>query len=173
MDGAEFRALITDPRLQLLFDYWHRIKQDRSMPDWADLRPEEIAPVLPVIWAWRFDENGDFRLRLAGELIAEVLEVNIRGKTPFDLYTKAAAQGIDERFRKVITDPTCSFSAGPVNRDSRAVGFGQRLVLPYEDRKAGRRGVIGASTLEKYDRANPANSTLYELVGNEYFLPLS
>jgi hypothetical protein len=173
VDVAEFRTLILDKRLQMLFDYWHRIRLDRVMPDWADIRPEEVAPVLPFTWAWRLDEGGDLRLRLAGESIVEVLEFNIRGKTPFDLYSPQAALQIDARFRKVITAPTCSFTIGPVQHDGKAIGLGQRLVLPYGDPKPGKSGVIGASTLEKHDRGADGGSTLYELVGEEYFLSLA
>jgi len=170
VDVAEFRALILDKRLLLLFDYWQRIRGDRAMPDWAEIRAEEFAPAVPFVWAWRLDENGAVRLRLAGEAIVEVLELNIRGKTPFDLYAVESAQSIDDRFRKVMGDPTCSFSIGEVGHSGRAVGLGQRLVLPYFDRKVGRRGVLGGSVLDKNDRSADGGSTLYELGGHEYFL---
>ena len=173
MEVAEFRALILDRRLQVMFDYWQAIRLDRVMPDWADIRAEEIAPALPFAWAWRVDENGDLRLRLAGESIVEVLEFNIRGKTPFDLYSPEAARQIETRFRNVIDRPACSFSIGPVQHDGKSIGLGQRLVLPYSDRKTGKGGVLGASTLERHDRGSDGGSTLYELTGEEFFLALA
>jgi hypothetical protein len=168
----EFRASILDRRLALLFDYWHRLRFDRLMPDWADIKPEDIAPVLPFAWAWRRDEEGEFRLRLAGEAVVEVMELNLRGKTPFDLYPAAAAERVFARICRVAEEPTCSFSIGPILQDQKPIGLGQRLVLPYHDRKTGRTGAFGASTLEKQGRAGNGGSTLYELTGDEYFLAL-
>jgi hypothetical protein len=53
---AEFRQRIVDQRLLRFFDYWLRIRGDRFMPAWGDIRPEEIAVSAPL-WRWRAPRN--------------------------------------------------------------------------------------------------------------------
>jgi hypothetical protein len=173
VNATEFRALISDHRLVKLFDYWQEIRDDRSMPEWSDIKAEEIAPVLPHAWAWRVDESGELRLRLAGESIVQVLELNVRDKTPFDFYAPAAAKVIIDRFHRVMSEPTCSFSIGEVFYEGKSVGTGQRIALPYRDKKTLRKGVIGASSLEKRNnQSKEGGATIYNLDGNEYYLKL-
>jgi hypothetical protein len=174
MDVPEFRSLILDERLRVLFDYWQHLRGARPMPDWSEIRPEELAAVLPHTWVWQLDAHGDLRLRIIGEAVMQIMELNLKGKGPFDLYAPEQALPIVERLNRVMAEPSCSFALGEVYSGGQLVGVGQRLGLPYFDRRADRRGVIGASILDKRIKTNSDGGTaIYSLTGNERYLSLA
>jgi hypothetical protein len=54
------------------------------------------------------------------------------------------------------------------------IGTGQRLGLPYLDRKTGRLGVIGGSIPDRRLTSNPTGgAAIYNLSTEETYLPLS
>jgi hypothetical protein len=178
IDPGEFRARLQAPEAVRLFDYWQALRGERPMPLWSDIRPEEIAPVLPRVWAWRLSGDGDLRLRLIGEKVLEVMQRNVRGKTPEDLYPSDEAASIRARLLMVAQRPTCSYTVGEIFDETGAhAGTGERLALPYADTNGGL-GIIGAS------KARPAPDPvtgieapfnpkgLYSLVGPEYLMTI-
>ncbi|HEV2678626.1 MAG TPA: PAS domain-containing protein [Aliidongia sp.] len=177
IEAGEFRATLRTPELIQLFDYWQTIRGGRLMPRWSDIRPEEIAPVLPRVWAWRVTVDGDLQLRLVGEKILEVLRRNVRGQAPEDLYPADEAADIRHRLLKVAQLPTCSVTSGDIFDAGEKVGTGERLALPYADVHGGL-GIIGASKA----KLNPDPATgiempfkpkaLYTLVGTEYYMKI-
>ncbi|GGF08993.1 hypothetical protein GCM10011611_13080 [Aliidongia dinghuensis] len=175
IDASTFRAALATPELIRLFDYWQALRGTRPMPLWSDIRPEEIAPVLPRIWAWRLGADDDLRLRLVGEQVLAILRRNVRGKTPEDLYAPAEAAAIRARLIKVARVPTCSHTAGDIFHGAHRVGTGERLALPYAEARGGF-GIIGASkaTLDPDPESGLERpfdpQALYTLVGPEYFL---
>jgi hypothetical protein len=173
MDVAGFRSLILDPKLALLFDYWQRLRGERQMPDWAEIRPEEFAAALPHSWVWQTDEQGEFKLRIIGEAVMQMMELNLRGKGPYDLYPPDQARALTERLARIMAEPCCNFAIGNVYSGGELVGTGQRLGLPYFDRRAGRRGVIGGAVMDKRVRGNVEDTTsIYSLTAKEHYLPL-
>jgi hypothetical protein len=64
-----------------LFSYLERIRGGREMPDRADIKPSEIARLLPnVIIAEAVDGGRDFRVRLFGTKLVELLGEERTGK---------------------------------------------------------------------------------------------
>lgn len=177
IDAGAFRAVLCTPELIQLFDYWQTLRGDRPMPNWSDIRPEQIAPVLPRIWAWRLGDGDALRLRLVGEKILEVMKRNVKGKTPEDLYPAAEAASIRARLLKVARLPTCSCTIGDIFDGAEKVGTGERLALPYAE-PGGGRGIIGASKATLF--VDPATGieapfnpkALYTLVGTEYYMTI-
>jgi hypothetical protein len=175
LPADQFRNKLQAPALTALFDYWQRVRGDRPMPHWSDIKPEEIAKVLPHIWAWRIDEDGSPRLRLVGEQIVEILSRNIRGSMPEDLYPAEEAAAIRARILKVATAPVGNFTIGGLFDGTVNVGLGERLALPYADGQGGR-GAIGASraTMGRDLRTGKQipfkPKALYRLDGTEYLM---
>jgi hypothetical protein len=181
LSADEFRSKFQSPVLTQLFDYWQGLRGSRPMPAWSEIRPEEIAPVLPHIWAWRIDAEGAPRVRLAGEQIVGILKRNVRGHTPEDLYPPDEAAAIRARIHMVTTEPVGSVSIGSLYRIDVDVdidvdvGIGERLALPYADGHGGR-GVIGASRATmgldpETGKIIPFNPrALYRLEGTEYLM---
>ncbi len=174
MDQAEFRALILDRRLMLLFDFWQQARGTRAMPDWSDLKPEFFGAALPHIWVWQTDVAGEIRLRIIGESVMQMMELNLKCRTPYDLYGADQAPLLVERLKRVMHDPSANFAIGEVHADGALVGIGQRLGLPYLDRRTGRLGVIGGSVMDKRLKSDPHGSTaIYSLSSDEKYLPLT
>jgi len=147
IEAGEFRDQLQAPALLKLFDYWQSVRGPRPMPNWSDIRPEEMAIVLPHVWVWRVTEAGDVQLRLVGESIYQALSRDLRGKTPEDLYPAPAGGEIRARVLKVARMPAGNATVGDVFHDCEKIGTGERLSLPYADGRGGL-GVIGASTLK-------------------------
>ncbi len=144
------------------------------MPDWSDLKPEAFAAALPHIWVWQIDDAGQLRLRIIGEAVMQIMELNLKGKTPYDLYGPEQAGLLIERLRRVMHEPSCNFAIGEVHSGGQLIGIGQRIGLPYFDQRTGRLGVIGASTIDKRIKSDASNGTaIYNLSGNENYLPLT
>jgi hypothetical protein len=174
MDVAEFRAQILDRRLLVLFDFWQQARGVRRMPDWADLKPEFFGAALPHSWVWQIDAAGEARLRIIGESVMQMMELNLKGKTPYDLYGPEQAAQLTARLRRIMNEPSANFSAGEVYAEGQMIGIGQRLGLPYLDRKAGRLGVIGGSVMDKRLKSDPNGGTaIYSLSSEENYLPLT
>jgi hypothetical protein len=173
MEAAEFRLLVRDKRLATLFDYWLRIRGARPMPDWADIRAEELAAILPHIWVWQTDDTGQPRLRIVGETIMQIMEYNLKGKTPGDIYHRDQAQPVLDRLTRVMTEPSCAHSMGTVYSHEELIGVGERLSLPYFDGKIGRPGVIGASVIDKTGSASASRASLiYSMSAEERYFSL-
>lgn len=147
IEAGEFRDQLQAPALLKLLDYWQSVRGQRPMPNWSDIKPEEMAIVLPHVWAWRVTEAAEVQLRLVGESIYQALSRNLRGKTPEDLYPAPAGSEIRARLLKVARTPAGNATVGDVFHDSEKIGTGERLSLPYADGRGGL-GVIGASILK-------------------------
>jgi hypothetical protein len=177
-DADAFRRGLTSPVQSTLFDYWQHLRGDRLMPAWSDIRPEEIAIVLPHIWVWRVTGANEVRLRLVGESIYQALSRNLRGKMPEDLYPAPFGARISERLLTVARTPVCSYTTGAIFHGPDKIGDGDRLALPYSDKEGGL-GVIGASTLSPLidpDTGQPQfvnPKAFFNLVGDETLLRLA
>jgi hypothetical protein len=174
MDLAEFRAKILDRRLLTVFDCWQQARGARVMPDWADLKPEHFGLALPHIWVWQTDAAGEVRLRIIGESVMQMMELNLKGKTPYDLYDPEQAPLLAARLKRIMDEPSVNFAIGEVHVGRQLIGIGQRLGLPYLDRRTGRLGVIGGSVMDKRLKSDPRGSTaIYSLSSDENYVKLA
>ncbi len=174
MNQAEFRATILDRRLLVLFDFWQQVRGVRAMPDWSDLKPEFFGAALSHVWVWQTDAAGEIRLRIIGESVMQMMELNLKGRTPYDLYAADQAPLLVERLTRIMQDPSANFAIGEVHSAGALVGIGQRLGLPYLDRRTGRLGVIGGSIMDKRRKTDTYGSTaIYSLSSDEKYLKLT
>src|ERR1700679_3949282 len=102
MDLAKFRALILDQRLLVLLDFWQQARGSRVMPDWRDFKPEFFGAALPHCWVWQTDAAGELRLRIVGEAVMQTMELNLKGKTPYELYDPDQAALLARRLQRVM-----------------------------------------------------------------------
>ncbi|HEV2674447.1 MAG TPA: PAS domain-containing protein [Aliidongia sp.] len=178
IDRESFREKIRSPILRKLLDYWDDVRGERLMPNWSDIKPEEIAAVLPHIWAWHITAADEARLRLVGESIYQAMSRDLRGARPTDLYPSPTGAEIQQRLLKVARLPTCSYTVGDVFHGPLQIGTGDRLALPYADGRGGL-GVIGASKLEPAKDPNTGKpmeinpKAFFVLAGEEFLLRLA
>ena len=177
-DADEFRATLQLPPLLKLYDYWQSLRLGRTMPLWSDIKPENMAIVLPHVWAWRVGAGDVVRLRLVGESIYQAMSRDLRGKTPEELHPNPTGVQIRDRLLKVARLPAANSTVGDIFHDTEQIGTGARVSLPYADRDGGL-GVIGASVLVPL--MDPATGqprlvnpkAFFVLRGEETWLPLS
>jgi hypothetical protein len=72
---------IADARLRRLYDYWIAMRGDRPAPSRRDIDPVEIPDLLGFVNIYEVqDDPRDFKVRLNGSEIAEMLGRDITGK---------------------------------------------------------------------------------------------
>jgi hypothetical protein len=178
IEAGEFRDQFQAPALLKLFDYWQSVRGRRPMPNWSDIKPEDMAIVLPHVWVWRISATGEVRLRLVGESIYQAMSRDLRGKTPEDLHPSPTGGDIRARLLRVARTPAGNATVGDVFDDDEKIGTAERLSLPYCDGGGGL-GVIGASILRPV--TDPATGWprminpkgFFNLLGEETWLRLA
>lgn len=85
--------------LQALLDYWLSKRGPRRCPDKTDIDPTEIGPLLPhIILLDAAPPGGEFRYRLAGTRVTQMVGREVRGLTQRELHGNpsdpAMVQGI-------------------------------------------------------------------------------
>lgn len=72
---------ITDARLRRLYEYWNAKRGDRPAPTRRDIDPVEIPDLLGFVNIYEVqDEPRDYKVRLNGSEIAEMLGQEITGR---------------------------------------------------------------------------------------------
>jgi len=80
-----FRAQLVIPEQRQLFDYWRSKCAGRMMPSRADIRPAEIARLLPYLSLIDVVGEARLRVRLAGTQLREFFGREITGSYLDDL----------------------------------------------------------------------------------------
>jgi hypothetical protein len=81
-----FRTQLILEEQREIFDYWNRLRVGREMPARLDVDPAEMTPYLPLISLTEIDdENGRFKVRLAGTRFRDIFDEEITGKYVDDL----------------------------------------------------------------------------------------
>lgn len=90
-------------RLRELGDYWLARRGGRRMPSRADIDPVDIKPILPLLFLADVLPGSplNFRYRLVGTLVTEVLGVNATGRTPEDVFGEEGI-GVREVYESVV-----------------------------------------------------------------------
>ena len=72
---------IADARLRRLYEYWNAKREDRPAPTRRDIDPVEIPDLLGFVNIYEVqDEPRDFKVRLNGSEVVEMLGQDITGK---------------------------------------------------------------------------------------------
>jgi hypothetical protein len=78
------------PELREVKDYWNKKRGARDMPRRADVDPAELRRHLPFLFLIDvLDDARDFRFRLLGTEITDMLQRNSTGKTVREVYAHA------------------------------------------------------------------------------------
>ncbi len=123
---------ITHPRLQELFDYWNRRRDDRAMPRRAEIDPLDLRKMLPHIFLVDVEDGGRrFRYRLVGSALAEIVERDLTGvyldEMPF-LFRQFAAPD----YRAVVARKTPCYREASALEGLFTIRY-KRLVLPLSE----------------------------------------
>jgi hypothetical protein len=74
-------AAVKDKRLHELYAYWSKKCGNKQMPSRGDIDPHDMVKLLPIIFLIEVQDNPqDFRFRLAGTEVCELVGKDITGK---------------------------------------------------------------------------------------------
>jgi len=87
-----------------VFGYWASLRPNARLPSREDLNPFRLKRLLPTISLIDFDNNGQYRLRLAGTGLYSVYGREITGCTLDEVYSGPASKYWREQLDKVIAE---------------------------------------------------------------------
>ncbi len=149
MSFEQFRSSLNDSRLIRLAEFWQSRRSPGRLPGWKDIDPVEIAPCLPIIWAWRWDPaESSFIGILAGEDI-----ILGAGRNParrrLDTYFPApVAPTIAAQFGRVMNEPVLVHATRLITNRLGYSGRGERIVLPLATDGVHGDALVGASVYQ-------------------------
>jgi len=158
-NGSDLSALIHDPELHRLFDYWRERRRGRLMPSRRDIDPLEIAWALSRIFIVDYDPARGPVYRLAGDDIAGVFgHGNLKGLRPRDFLPPDRAKIVEGLFMRVIEDCCAVWMRGLVYLRADRLPLGERLFLPLADGATGRAdGVLGMTVVHSFSAGIPGD----------------
>lgn len=145
-DGLEMH-----PKLHDLYDYWNRLRGDRSMPARRDIDPTDIPALLPNVLVTEIvDPAGIYRFRLAGTGIRDIAGVEVTGKRldevldpgPYFDYLVSIHKDVAAEKRPLFTRTAVTSQNGAVLRTTG------RLVMPLSSDGETVDALIGAMYLD-------------------------
>ncbi len=148
-DLTPVAAAIQSPRLKILLAHWRAVRGNRLMPAWRDIDALALAPIMPILWSWKYDrDTAMFTGRLAGEEINAIFGKSLRHTRMADFFKDWQYDKIYARHRRVIGDPCIILGQGLVFSHAGREGHGERLILPLGDDGQHGDGLIGATIYE-------------------------
>jgi len=161
-NASSIAALVSDPDLRRLFEYWCAQRRGRPMPARRDIDPLEIGWALSRIFLLDYDPDGGLVYRLAGDDIAGVFgHGNLKGLRLRDFLLPAQAETVERMFMRVIEDRCVMGMQGMVYLRAGRLPMGERLFLPLADGETDAvNGVLGMTVVESEPVGSPAGATL-------------
>jgi hypothetical protein len=144
-DFSCFDGKIESPALRAIAGHWNEARKHRRMPAWSDLRPAALAPYFGLIWVFRYDRNTrEFTARLAGNRMMVAFGKSFRGTPLRELHPPHFLPRAQAALMRVVSEPACCRSSGPLFKADGRITSGERIVLPLgADDQAD--GAFGAS----------------------------
>lgn len=138
---------LRDRRVVQMLDYWQSLREGTVLPQYCDVEPAAITPLLSNVWFWGYDEAREcFLGRLAGEGILDIFgSRDMRGIALHDFAPKPVAARLHERFLRVIKGPLAVHYEGQAFLANGTTVDVERIVLPMHDRSKTCDMVMGLS----------------------------
>jgi len=144
---AAIAKQIQSDRLLRLLEHWSAVRGQRLMPAWQQIDATEIAPVLSIIWSWKYDRMADsFTGRIAGDEIRTMVGRPITGVPMADYFEGWNYEQIFIRHKRVVTEPAIALERGLVFYRGDYCGLGERLILPLAGDGVRGDGIVGATS---------------------------
>jgi hypothetical protein len=124
---------LDDPDLSVLYAYWMRQCGDRPMPCRADIKPREIASLLPQVFLADICQPLRFRFRLVGSAICDRWHDDFTGKWLDELDFDGELATVLEQYASVAqTGVPRADIVEFVNEETRYLHY-RRLLLPLSE----------------------------------------
>jgi hypothetical protein len=148
-DFACFDTKLESPALRAIAGHWNMARGQRKMPAWSDLSPAVMAPHLGLIWAFRYDRSTrEFTARLAGNRMMVGFGKSFRGTPLHELHPPHFLPRAQAALTRVVSEPACCRTSGPLFSADGRTTSGERIVLPL-GANGEADGVFGASDYDQ------------------------
>ncbi|MDF1748877.1 MAG: PAS domain-containing protein [Alphaproteobacteria bacterium] len=151
------RSELSYTQSKLLLSHWDSLWREDAptLPERQALDPLAFIAALPHVFMIEQASQSDrLRYRLAGEEICSRYQGGIIGKYLDEITPKDALPQINAYFQACLDRPAPVLLKGILFSERPQPGMGERLLLPLQDKKSGRQGLIGI-TLQKFSFPDP------------------
>lgn len=119
------------PEVVEFLRHWRGLAVDGGVPGLANLDPIDFPQLLPFVWLCRWDIDSDaFVYRLAGEAVRATVGRPMRGQTLEQIFNDKLLDAVNQRYRRICTEPAIFHSWGEVYDLTERPGVGERLAVP-------------------------------------------
>lgn len=156
-----FRHQLILAEQKTVFDYWYELKKGRRMPSRGDVDPAKLKKHLPTILLFDVENEGGFRVRLAGTGIRDVLDEEITGKTLQDIDFGEHQSYWEAAHNRVVSEKRPAQGVAPVTwrEKGNLFVFWLRLPLSVDDQNVnmvlGFDLYLAAAKVDALSRQNP------------------
>ena len=133
-DLETLRGRIAGTQLGVLFEHWSTRRQELGrIPAHSEIDPAAMKPALQNLLIVDYDEGrDDYRVRLAGSSVREMLKVEPTGKYVRDIYDAAFAAELLDRYNEVRLTRRAHLMRLVAARDAGKPYCFYRLLLPLD-----------------------------------------
>ncbi|CCJ06309.1 PAS domain-containing protein [Methylocystis sp. SC2] len=112
-----------------LYDYWGRLKGERTAPDRAEIDPLAIRHILPDIFIIEVDPERRLPLRLCGARVNALWQCEQKGRLFPEWWSAQRQEAVAEAIRRVVDAETPLIAQARTASDRNAAEF-ELLLLP-------------------------------------------
>lgn len=148
-----FHALLDDlqqPGLRRLAAHWLDLyRQTGAVPALRNLDPLGFSTMLKHVWIVETGDDGQFRIRLAGEILTEWYGTNPKGRSFKEMFSPQMLPLLNAIARRVIDGPSATWHRMRTTMPQRSepAGF-ERLALPMTGTDGRVRYIFGATVFD-------------------------
>lgn len=136
-DADEFERLLERPELVTAFRYWQSISRGHTLPQYSDLDPLDIIPVLPLVnlvdVVAQPDGGHRFRHRLVGTEIVDRFRTEHTGQWFDDLYDSAHLERQLPSYIRAVVRRKPTVGDIELREDGVRIMAYRRLIMPLAD----------------------------------------
>lgn len=159
LEPHQFLSSFTDPRFERLIRHWLALRQEDAIPRRGAGNPVKFHDSLDMVWLMERHDDGHYRYRLAGQMIAEIHGGIRRGTDTAELFSRQAVDMFRTRWEAVLDRGRLVRAEGVVRlSDGDQVSSVERLMLPLRGDDGRVSVILGATSYER-PRGGPGLTT--------------
>jgi hypothetical protein len=140
VEMKKYRREMKHPVVLQLLNYWEGLRADRVAPFRSEIDPSGIEDVLPHVFVLQKMSDAGIRIRLAGQVLTDVLDIEMRGMAAQSIVAKDDRDRFLEIAHKCLSGPLIC----EVLLQNDVGNMFQVLMLPLRDATGSVTRIIGA-----------------------------
>lgn len=155
---SKLERVMDHPNTQTLFNYWDELRAGRDAPSRSEIDPRRISGALETMFILEKLEDGQFRFRLAGTRLCEMLGMEARGLTAEAVMASGHGDQMADLAERVLEHPGVGVMAVRAMDGSGVDWSGEVLMLPLRSELGDMTRIVGAvnfTTISRGARPEP------------------